>query len=318
MLKRIFPACLACLILVSLPITKPARTEQESPRSIRILVEGESSLSRALIEALRRANANHDNKLEFTIDPSDPYDLRLIFSKGSGSASASCEDSVVGVTLYYTNSNALGRDGKLLFITTHADDTQRQANTAAAEEMIKNIYQQIGSLMKESIAAGSSSGEEPPKEPGLYYKESSNWILLAESLSTEKVRGVGKLVMTMGMSRARFYEIYNGVSTKLRITQEKPEFYVRGFPVSEKDLAILQLKIVEGRREVESGSQSLFRGSSGYDPKAIRKLKTTQISATLYKLVPEEELKSGEYALDLDLKDSESGAYEFGISPLKK
>jgi hypothetical protein len=78
MLRRIFLAYLACLFLVCLSTPNQAWPQQESRRLIRTLVEGERSLSRAMIEALRRVYANQETKLEFTLNTADPYDLRLI------------------------------------------------------------------------------------------------------------------------------------------------------------------------------------------------------------------------------------------------
>jgi hypothetical protein len=57
--------------------------QQESPsNSLRILVEGEPSLSLSIIEAARRINAKYDVK--FVDGPDARHDLRLMVSVGNG------------------------------------------------------------------------------------------------------------------------------------------------------------------------------------------------------------------------------------------
>src|SRR2546426_3227720 len=312
--RRIILAYLACMFLLCLSTPNQAWPQPESPRPIRTLVEGESSISRAMIEALRRVYANQETKLEFTLNTADPYDLRLIVSNGSGgdTESCSCTEGADNVTIniYTTTVAALGSDGKLLFIDTYSDTAAKKINDEVAALVSKNINRLAGTVRKEAIAsaareASGGSSEEPPKEPGVYQRDGSNWILLAESLSEEKSR-VGKFLLTAGLAPVREYDVYQGNSAKLQITQVKPEFYVRGFPVSETDLAILKLKKVDSRREIQSGSFSFIRGSSEPYEKNIHKLKVTQITDGLYKLAPAEELKAGEYVLDLSLSDSAS------------
>jgi len=323
MFRRIIPAGFAFLILVSLPLPKHAEPQQEATRPIRILVEGESSVSRTMIEALRRENASYNIKLEFISDFSDPYDIRLIVSNGSGSDSTlcSCDTTSNWVTVYNTTAIALGRDGKLLFTANRAAPTQQLVNQVAAVAVIKNIYRRFDALKQEAIAAkeaASNESQEPPKEPGVYYKDGSNWVLLPESLPKAEVRGAEKWVMTFGIASIRGYDTYNGASAKLQITQTRPEFYVRGFPISEKDLVILQLKKVGAQREIETGTFTSRGKKSGLNHKDIHTLIATQIHDTIYKLVPEQDLNPGEYVLDLFLSEPGSGFYEFGITTAKQ
>ena len=79
----------------------------------------------------------------------------------------------------------------------------------------------------------------------------------------------------------------------------------------------MRLKKEKDRREVQSSSVSLLKGS-GHKNEDIHKLKATRISNDVYKLVPEQELQPGEYVLDLYISDTDSGVYEFGIVGSKK
>jgi hypothetical protein len=335
MLKRIVLGCM--MILVCLPLPNRAWPQEKSPSPIRILVEGEGTISRSIIEGVRRARANYDIKLEFVSGGGDPYDLRLLVSNGYGTASGSCScsegSSDYSETIYHTTVNALTAGGKLLFMVTHASDSPRKVNNDVATEVIQNINYHFESIRKESIAnakasqetinqieskeAVKSSTEEPPKEPGVYYKDGTNWILLAESLPTRKVRGMARALLTVMLASGQVYDVYSGASSQVQIREPKPEFYVRVFPIAQQELAIVRLKKEKDQREVQSRSFSI-RGGSGHKNEDIHKLKATQITHDFYKLVPEEELQPGEYVLDLYISDAETGVYEFGILPSKK
>jgi hypothetical protein len=335
MLKRIVLGCM--MILVCLLVPNRAWPQEKSPSPLRILVEGEGTISRSIIEAVRRANAKNDIKLEFVSGVGGPYDLRLLVSSGYGTASGSCScsegSSSYSETIYHTTVNALTASGKLLIMMTHASDVPSKANNEVATAVIQNIIYRFESIQKESIAnakapqetinqieskeAVKSSAEEPPKEPGVYYRDGTNWILLAESLPTTKVRGMGRALLTVMLASVRFYDVYSGTSAQVQIREQKPEFYVRDFPIAHQELAIVQLKKEKDRREVHSSSVSLLRGS-GHKNVDLHKLKATRISNDVYKLVPEDELQPGEYVLDLYISDTDTGVYEFGIVGSKK
>jgi hypothetical protein len=336
MLRRITLGCM--MMLVCLPVPNQAGPQQESPRPIRILVEGEGSVPRSIIEALRRASANYNIKLEFVSGSGDPYDLRLFVRSGVGSREVPCycedEDSSIHYESYYfTSADALTADGKLLFEVKGNGGTPGIsaliiAYESLAREVFKNIDHHVESLRKESISndrvsqetinqiepkeAVNARTEEIPKEPGVYYKDGTNWILLRESLTKMKTRGIVKAILTIWLSSTRGYDVYNGASSKLQLPEQKPEFYIRTYPISEENIAIVRLKKEKDRREVQSSSLSL-RKYSGIKAKDIHRIKVTRISDDFYKLVPDAELQSGEYALDLDLSTPTIGGYEFGI-----
>jgi hypothetical protein len=337
MLKRIVLGCM--MILVCLPVSNPARAQQKSPSPIRILVEGDKATS--IIEALRKANTKYDIKLEFAAGPDHPYDLRLLVRRWSeirevGNFSPDEDNSNDTEYIFYASANAQTADGKLLFdvkgerASSFPLSIYRKVYEDVAKGVIKNIYRHYESIRKESITSGrvspetinqiapeeavKASAEEPPKEPGVYYKDRNDWILLAESQAKRKLGGIATAILTIGLFSIRSYDVYRGASAKVQIPERRPQFYVRGFPVAEEDIAFIRLKKDKDRREVLSKTTSI-RGSSGHKTGVTHGVNATRISDVVYKLVPEAELPSGEYVLDLFLSDSVTGTFEFGVTP---
>jgi hypothetical protein len=332
MFKR---ATLVCIMLFSLPTAILAWSQQESASSfIRILVEGEPPLSRSFIEAIRRNNAKYHLRLEFVGKPDDPHDLRLIVSSGSGttSCSAMCSDpgiSSCSASFSYHNIVALTPNGKLLFILTSA----RQGIDAISIELIRKIYSQSASLKDKSTPVSSvpqealkpdqpidtvkASDQEPPAEPGIYYKSGVEWIRLTEAVAGTDVKGTGAWLFTFGIAPIRVVKAYSGMFAKFHVPERKPEFYVRDFPISEQDVRIVRLKVVARNREVQvsSGTHS-WRNQ--YNPDSLHQVIVTRISDGVHKLVPASELPSGEYVLHLYISDLSTSGYDFGIRPPKK
>jgi hypothetical protein len=329
MLKRIVLGC--TIMLACLPAPNQVWAQQKSPSPIRILVDGGGSNSRSIIEAVRRANAKNDIELEFANGPGDPYDLQLRVGIETEIKEDEEEDEYGNVRTqyyyrHYTSAHALTANGKLLFSVNRRRHNFRFEYLAT--EVINNINRHYELIRKESIAGGrvsqetinriepkdvvNAGGEEMPKEPGVYYKDGTDWILLAESLANVKTRGVATALLTIGLSSVRTYDIYSGPSSKLQLREQTPEFYVRSYSVPEANVAILRLKKVKDQREVQSSSFS-FLGGSDIKANDIHRIKVIRISDDFYKLVPDTELKAGEYVLDLDLKGPSTGAYEFGI-----
>lgn len=297
--------------------------QDDSPNPILILVEGENYTSREMIEALRREYANQTTKstrLDFTLNPSFPYDLRLIVSRGSREETEGAGADSVTISISHTTVVGLDCDGKLRFIETYADSDPKKLFDQMAILVRKDLYRMDGTIIDAFIPASvrhmvSGSSEEPPKAPGVYLKDGSNWILMSETLSKLKTRSVSTL-LTFGLAPSHDFDVFSGSSAKLQIANGKPEFFVRGFDVSESVVAILELKKDIDKRVIQSGSHSILHNSEGYEN--TRKFVVTPISDGLYKMTPAKDLGEGEYALDLNVSDESSGVYDFGISKHKK
>ena len=332
MFKR---ASLLCILLSFLSTTTQALPQQESqPNSLRILVEGEPSVSRSIIEAMRRINAKYDVKFEFVDEPDARHDLRLIVSGGNGKVqfSGTCSDNIISPAQYYFNSIvALTPDGKLLFTVSRSGDSPREAVDGVTTEAIRNIYSQSTLFQKQSpFNAGAPQEnvkpiepavQEPPNEPGVYYKFGVDWIRLAPISG----RLDGKAV---GFSRVRLSKVYDGAHAKAQIAELKPEFYVRGFPVSEQEIRILRLETKQDHREALIDRDILHHTGLPYKASDIHTATVTRVSNRVHKITPASDLQPGEYGLILYWSYSKSGEksgaysedgeYDFGITLPKK
>ena len=335
MFKR---ASLLCIALAFLPTTIHAWSRQESPpNALRIIVEGEPSLSRSFIEALRRNNAKYDLGLEFVGGPDAQHDLRLIVSGGNGEVQRSDmrPDKIhFPAQFYYSSVVALTPDGKLLFTVARSGRSAAQAVGGAATAVIWNLYSQPTLLRRQStLTSGvpqetvkpieptealNATVQEPPGEPGVYYKAGADWIRLTESLAGVEVKGAGAALLTFGFSGIRTVKVYGGAHAKAQVAESKPEFYVRGFPVSEQDIRIVRLETQQDRREAQIASVNNRHAYSGYRVNDIHNVTVTRVSNGVHKITPASELRSGEYALTLYISDLEIGEYEFGIRSSKK
>jgi hypothetical protein len=314
------PASLFCLLLSLLSTTTPTWSQKESqPNAIRILVEGEPLLSLSFIEAMRRINARYDLKFEFVDGPDARHDLRLIVTGGNGRASCSEGSS----SYSYNSVVALAPNGKMLFTVERSSDSGKVVEDAATVA-IKHIYTQSNLPQNQSPSNTAAPQEtakliepavqEPPAEPGIYYRSGVDWVMLAPSsgrLDTKRA----------GFTGFRTAKVYDGVHAKPQAAELKPEFYVRGFPVSEKEIRIVRLETKPDHREIQIDPANLKRHTySIYRPNDIHAVTVTRVSNRVYKITPASDLQPGEYALILytsyskDGNYSEDGEYEFGIT----
>jgi hypothetical protein len=329
-------ASLLCILLSLLSTTTQAWPQQESqPNSLRILVEGEPSVSRLIIEAMRRINADYDVKFEFVDGPDARHDLRLIVIKGDGKVyctGLACKDTISCSTqCYYNGIVALTPDGKLLFTLSRSGDSPREALEEVTTMAIRNIYGQSTLFKKQSpFNAGAPQEpvkpiepavQEPPAEPGVYYKSGVDWIRLAPPLG----RVEGKVV---GFSQVRRTKVYDSAHSKAQVAELKPEFYVRGFPINEREIRIVRLESKQNHRETQIDNGNLRLTGSPYNASDIHTVTVTRVSNRVHKITPTSDLQSGEYGLILYMSYSktgeksgaytEGGEYDFGITLPKK
>src|SRR5215813_6455719 len=315
---------LLCITLSILSATMPVQAQQAPLRFLRILVEGEPSFSLSIIEALRRNSAKYDLRLEFAGGYGDPYDLRLIASAGSGSTS--CIGASQSCSFSYFTVTGLAPDGKLLFTVTQPDVLA----DGAAVQVIRNIYGQSVMPRKQPTPDLSGSQEaiktvgpttavktmaqEPPADPGVYYKNNTDWIRLTETLVNDvNTKGEGKFLLSFGVSEVKIVHLYNGAAAEVQVSTQQPEFYVRGFAISDQDIQILRLERKQDHRELQVSSLNPDH-VRGFRPNDIYKVAVIRLSDGVYKIAPASELKPGEYILQVYRNN---GGYAFGIAPLK-
>jgi hypothetical protein len=334
---------LSILLLPTVLVSTPAHTQSEpdsTQSSLKILVEGDPSAVRAIVESFRRTNVRTDPPLELVTPESGQHDIRLISSIGTDSVwvqpfnthihsnphaqahanSPSVEwftvVSVVGVT----------RDGKFIFTVTEADKAASTAVVSATTRAVARLRayvqtQQTGPVQasdpiapaqRPSAASDEVSGLPPA--PGVYYKGESGWLQLREAIqSGTSHKGIGLSLMTWGGSPVKLARRYDGPRALAQTTEGSPAFYVRGFSLSESDVTIVQLNAKKGYREVEIASVSPYRSRSGYRNSDSTRVVVNRVAGDVYRISPVAALQPGEYLLSLFPLEVE-GAYEFGIS----
>lgn len=310
-------ALLLCMLLSILPRGTHAGSLQESaPNPLRLMVEGEPSLSRSIIEAMRRNVARYDFKLEFVGGLDNQHDVRLIVSAGNGNVPCP-EMSSSNAWFHYNGVVALAPDGKLLFTLTRSGRSAIEIVDDTAIGVIRNLYSHATSPRKQTTF-DSGVSQEPPAEPGIYYKNGTEWLRLMETLARPEVRGTERFMLTFGFSEVRSFLVYSGASANLQVPEQKPEFYVRGFLVSEQDVQIIRLEKRKDHRQAQISSFSRIYWKTGYKENDLHRVMVTRVSNSVYKIAPASELPQGEYVLQLYASDVDSRGYEFGITSMKK
>jgi hypothetical protein len=307
------------MLLSILPSGIHAKSLQESAQSpLRIMVEAEPSMSHSVIEAIRRNVARYDFKLEFVGGPDNQHDVRLIVSAGNTWCPEGISDRV-----HYVSIVALAPDGRLLFTVTRSGVSAIGSINDTVIGVIRNLYRHATSPRKqptfdsgasqetvkpiEPKEAAKATVQEPPAEPGIYYKNGTEWLRLMETLANVKLTGVFNV---------RVFLVYSGASANVQVPEQKPEFYVRGFLVSEQDVQVFQLEKKKDQRQVRART---YRGmKTEYNKNDLHRVMLTRVSNGVYKITPASELPQGEYVLQLYASAVDSRGYEFGVTSLKK
>jgi hypothetical protein len=329
MLKRVV---LSLLLIAFIPVPFQARLQENAqPAGLRIMVEGDPSASRAIIEAMRRSSASSDFKFQFVSKPVDQHDIRLIVAAEKGSVR--CTDPANTTTFasfFYSSVVAIAPDGRMLFVAAQSGYTPKQTIDAIATDVMRNLYAHTIAL-KEKQQPGSNAGRNQelaeagktliqglPAEPGIYHKDNTGWIRLREGFATGvKTKGMGKAMLTWGLSEMRVAQIYSGAQSSVQLSERKPIFYVRGYAVSERDVQIMRLEKKKDHRQIQIASIAAFNPKPGYRQRDIYDAAIARIAEDVYKIMPASELEPGEYVLSLS-KAGFEGVYEFGITSMKK
>jgi hypothetical protein len=185
--------------------------------------------------------------------------------------------------------------------------------------LLRNQSPFNSSAHQEGVKPVDLAVQEPPAEPGVYYRSGVDWIRLSPASAIFEGKVVGFF-----MGRVTSAKVYDGAHAKPQAAELKPEFYVRGFQVLEQQIRIVRLETKTDRRMVQINSDNLRRPYEMYRPSDVHAAPVTRVSNSVYKITPASDLPSGEYALILyasysrNGEYSEKGEYEFGITLQKK
>lgn len=156
-----------------------------------------------------------------------------------------------------------------------------------------------------------------PATAGAYYRqEDGAWMKLEPPVSNKsRTKGMGLFIETDGLSNLDMTTIYKGAQARIQIAAPQPVFFVRGVG-SAKDAVIVQLTPKKDSRSVEtSSSAATVDNKGGFKKGAIRKVLVTVYSDDSFSVIPEDELKPGEYLLAFGNSDV---GFDFGVIPAKK
>jgi hypothetical protein len=319
-------ALLFLLLAITPAAVQASIQTQSSEGSIHILVEGEASAARAMVEALRRIDTPLDLKIEFVSAPSDPYHVRLIASAGNGNVWCADSQPPRYMWVFFSNVVALAPDGKLLFTVAGSGNTSRQSIADSAKQTIRQLRNHQRGLKDNRPEPDAGVAQKIqtlpgglPSEPGVYHMLDTGWLRLNEVLPSDlSNRGVAAALLTGGLSGIRVVQIYRDAESNLRVQERKPTFYVRGFGLADRDARILRLTKKKKHREVQVASVNAFNPKHGYRERDAHEVVIERISDTLIKVTSASELEPGEYLLQLSRSDFSDGGYEFSVSNKRK
>lgn len=151
-----------------------------------------------------------------------------------------------------------------------------------------------------------------PSPPGVYYRGGdSQWVKIEPAPVLDmKAKGVNTFIETNGYMNLNMTILYVGSHAPLQILEHRPTFYVRGAgPASEALIA--QLASEKDRRMLQTVSSVASEGNKmGVKKKEIRSSTATIYADNSFSVVPDADLKPGEYIL---LFGNGNSSYAFGI-----
>jgi len=174
-----------------------------------------------------------------------------------------------------------------------------------------------------------------PHDPGIYLltkeRDGGRKMMLIERAGSghEKTANVWGHAFSYGISKAKIKAEIPGARAETRSAASKPEFYMYFPPTgnlgaadtisSPSQFSLLSLEIKKDHRETAVAKVGFASASAGTDEKRVFKLSTEKIRPYMYKVVPESDLKGGEYAFvaSAGMGGPASGAsvvmYDFGV-----
>lgn len=152
-----------------------------------------------------------------------------------------------------------------------------------------------------------------PTAPGVYCRQGNlPWTKMeSATVSDTKTKGIDTFIRTDGYMNLSMTIIYAGSRAPLQVAVPRPAFYVRGAGAA-KDAVIAQLSRAEDRRTLQTASSA-----GGVDNKlGVKKNELRNSTVTVYadgsfSIVPDEDLKPGEYIL---LFGNPNTGCDFGIT----
>ncbi|HXH48545.1 MAG TPA: hypothetical protein VNM47_04155 [Terriglobia bacterium] len=151
---------------------------------------------------------------------------------------------------------------------------------------------------------------DSPHAPGIYLLEQGSagrqMITLEPTASSgEKTGGMFKMAMSYGLAKANYKMAIPGHQATIRVQEPRPTFYfyfataagaMGQGPTNPSDFSLVKLDQKKDRREVIVGRAGITGISSGVSSKDAAAFDAESVRPGVYKVVPKDDLKPGEYA----------------------
>ena len=148
-------------------------------------------------------------------------------------------------------------------------------------------------------AAVANDSNLPPQEVGVYWKDGFTFIRVeGEMVSQAKVGGRAGSMFTYGMRSEHWDAYVNGPTSKNRVKDRRPLFYLY-VPDGDSaaDFVLIKLEKKGNRREFQVGSfGGVTGGKSGVKRDKEVPFKAEHVAVRTYRLTLDDDLKPGEYA----------------------
>lgn len=150
-----------------------------------------------------------------------------------------------------------------------------------------------------AAAAVANDSNLPPQEVGVYWKDGFTFIRVeGEMVSQAKVGGRAGSMFTYGMRSEHWDAYVNGPTSKNRVKDRHPLFYLY-VPDGDSaaDFVLIKLEKKGNRREFQVGSfGGVTGGKSGVKRDKEVPFKAEHVAVRTYRLTLDDDLKPGEYA----------------------
>ncbi len=182
-----------------------------------------------------------------------------------------------------------------------------------SEEVLKAMAE-CGSPAAAPATAAAPTADpnnpDSPHAPGIYLlKQGSTgheMITLEPTASSgEKTGGMFKMAMSGGLAKANYKMAIPGHQATIRVQEPRPTFYfyfstnagsMGQGPTNPSDFSLVKLDQKKDEREVIVGRAGITGISSGVSSKDDVPFEADSVRAGVYKVVPKDDLKPGEYA----------------------
>jgi hypothetical protein len=330
--------CILVLALLATLAAAPAARSQSTStgqqpekRSLRLLLEGDSSIAPYAFQELYKRGAEHGCEISFASGVADSYDARVVLTADDGMVLCRGEKTPSTEFLYYGSAVIFMRDGKLLFTVSRSGDLPAVVRSLLIKEIVDDFQVYYPTLKRrepattstnmnpqESLSRNSSvdgSVAGLPVEPGVYYRSPNGWLKLSDA-STAGIRmnGAGKSFLTWGLSEIRTAQVYGGGQAPTQIMEEAPVFFVRTIHSAVHNASYIRVRQKKNSRELPISTLSIRGAKVIADDRIVSRAIVDHLGDDVFRVRPSVALQSGEYVVRLAGSQNNESGYEFGIA----